>query len=419
MNSHPRLVVFAILIVALSALSFHGALDRFASEKVRATTIETVGIYVVAKTINAGVSMLQSAQVGVVVGSINLGEALDPLNDAIERLSGMVVWAIGSLFLQQIVLDVASDPVFKWLFGAVGLLTLCTLLPLGSTRFSEQACRVSGISEEMLEHSCMGVVKIFVIVAVLRFIVPVFIACSFLVSEMLVQSHLEENEDVLAVLKNEVTVNQDTAPPESAGLVEEKKDREKELAALQKTEVDYQKQLDDVIAKIKVLKDKAGFWRFVPERLGGKAPGPEVDILKAKQENFERKLEDIKQQIDEKNSELDCLDRKIEGKRCGSVLERLNPKEWFTGLTDWVSKLEIIKLKEMLAGLADSINDYLVSIAKMLIVLLIKNIVFPLLFLYIAMKCGISIIRRATPLVKSGLDTKREFQEAGKKLLGT
>ena len=308
MNSRPRLVVFVIMIVALSALSFHGALDSFAKERVKDTTIETIGIYVVARAINAGVSMLQSVDVGVeIVGSvsINPGEILDPLNDAVERLSGIAVWAIGSLFLQQIVLDVAVSPVFKWLFGAVGLLTLCALLPLGSTRFSEQACRVSGISEEMLNSSCKGVVRIFVVVAVLRFIVPVFIACSFLVSEMLVQSHLEQNKDELAVLDNEVRVNQDTAPPEDSGL------------------------------------------------------------------------------------------------------------------TDWASKLKILKLKEMLGRLADSMNDYLISIAKMLIVLLIKNILFPLLFLYIAMKCGISIIRRATPLIRSGLDTKRELQEAGKKMLGT
>ena len=419
MNSHPRLVVFVIMIVALSALSFHGALDRFASERVEATTIETVGIYVVAKGINAAVSVIQSAEFSPVVASVKPGEILDPLNDAIERLSGIAVWAIGSLFLQQIVLEVAASSVFKWLFGAVGLLTLCALLPLGSARFSERACRVSGISEEMLDRSCMGVVRIFVVLAVLRFIVPVFIACSFLVSEMLVQSHLEQNKNELAVLDNEAALGPDITSSESYRLNEEKNDKTKKLTDLRKTEADYQKQLDDAIVEIKALKEKAGFWRFVPERLGGKAPGSEVDSLKAEQEDLEHELEDIKRQIDEKNSELDCLDRKIEGKRCGSVLERLNLNERFAGLTDWASKLKILKLNEMLAGLADSINDYLVSIAKMLIVLLIKNILFPLLFLYIAMKCGISIIRHTTPLVRSGLDTKREFQEAGKKMLGT
>ena len=71
MNTRPRLVMFAIVILALSALSFHGALDRFARERVKDTTIETVAIYAVARAINAGVSVLQSTEVGVkIVGSV-------------------------------------------------------------------------------------------------------------------------------------------------------------------------------------------------------------------------------------------------------------------------------------------------------------------------------------------------------------
>lgn len=406
MNSHPRLVVFAILILALSALSFHGALDRFASEKVKATTIETVGIYAVARTINAGVSMLQSAQVGVVVGSINLGEALDPLNDAIERLSGMAVWAIGSLFLQQIVLDVAAGSVFKWLFGVVGLLTLCALLLLGSTRFSEQTCRVSGISEEMLDRSCMGVVRIFVVLSVLRFIVPVFIACSFLVSEMLVQSHLEQNKNELAVLDNEAALGPDITPSESYRLNEEKKNKTKELTDLQQTEADDRNQLAEVNAELDARKKKAGILSRLPGWLGGSAD-PKVDALEAKREDLERKLEGVKQQLETMNDELECIDRKLEGKSCGSMQERLS------------AMLEKVNPKEPIDRLADLANDHMVSIAEMLIVLFIKNILFPLLFLYIAMKCSVPIIRRATTLVSSGKDTKRELQEAGKKMLGT
>ena len=87
MNTRPGLVVFAAIIMALSALSFHGALDRFARERVKETTIETIGIYAVARVINSGVSVLQSAEVGVGL-QVNPGEILDPLNDATERLSG-------------------------------------------------------------------------------------------------------------------------------------------------------------------------------------------------------------------------------------------------------------------------------------------------------------------------------------------
>ena len=415
MNTRPGLVVFAVIILALSALSFHGALDRFARERVTRTTTETVGIYVVTRAINAGVSVLQSADVGVKIvasASFHPGQILDPLNDATERLSGVLVWAIGSLFLQQIVLEVAAGSVFRWLVAGVGLITLIALLPLGSLRFSERVCQMLGISREMLDRSCRGAVKVFVVVAMLRFIVPVFIGCSFLFSEMLVQSHLEKDAEGLTALSSEISTERNTSPPERAELIEQKNDKTKELTALRKTEADYQRQLDEVNAELKHLKEEAGLWRFVPKRLGGKASDPKVNALEAKRKELKSKLEDMEQQIDAKNSEIECIDRIMKGKRCGSMLERLKPAEIITALAD-------LNPMDKITSLAGSINDYMVSMARMLIALLIKNILFPLLFLYIAMKCGIYVIRRATPFVRSGMDTKLELQEEIKKLKGT
>ena len=411
MNTRSGLVVAAVIILALTALSFHGALDRFAGERVKETTKETVGIYVVAKAINAGVSVLQSADVSAVVASISPGEILDPLNDAVERLSGVVIWAIGSLFLQQIVLEVAGGPVFRWLFAGVGLITLIALLPMGSVRFSERACQMLGISREMLDRSCRGVVRVFVVVTVVRFIVPVFIACSFLVSEMLVQSHLKEDAEGLTALSSEVSTEQNTPPPERAELVEQKNDKTKELTALRKIEADYQKKFDEVNAEIKHLKEEVGLGRIVLKRLGWQASDPKADALEAKSKELKSKLKDMEQQIDAKNSEIECIDTTMQGKRCGSMLERLNPKEMIAGLLD-------INPMDKITILARSINDYTVSMARMLVALLIKNILFPLLFLYIAMKCSIYIIRRATPFVRSGMDTKLELQEEIKNLKG-
>ena len=411
-NTRPGLLVFATIILALSALSFHGALDRFAAVRVKDTTIETIGIYAITKAINAGVSVLQSAEVGVGVASVNPGEILDPLNDASERLSGILVWAIGSLFMQQILLEVTASPAFKWLFAGVGLITLFMLLPLCSDRLSERASKISGISREILDRSCRGAIRAFVIIAVLRFIVPVFIACSFLVSEMLVQSHLEKNAEELKVLSNEISAKSDTTPPEKEELAEQKKEKLKDLAKLQKSEADYQKQLDGVNSKIKLYKEEARNGKNLLERLGGQASDSKLDALKEKSAGLERKLGDSEQQVETVKSDIECIDRIMKGKKCGSMLERLNPVEMVAGLAD-------LNPMDKIASLARSINDYLVSMARILVALLIKNILFPLLFFYIAMKCSIHIIRRGIPLLKNGMDTKLELQEEIKKLKRT
>ena len=124
-----RAIIFAAFAFALLALSSHGALDDFAHEQVANTTTESIGIYAAARLINASISVLQTSQVNVpLLASIQIGELLDPINDAVERLSSAMIWAIGSLFLQRIVLEITSSPVFKWTFFAFGLAMIFALL---------------------------------------------------------------------------------------------------------------------------------------------------------------------------------------------------------------------------------------------------------------------------------------------------
>lgn len=76
-----------LLVSAVVALSFYGGLDQFAQEYRAETMKETVGIYALARSINSAVSVLLTSQVDVIIVSINIGEVLDPVNDAVERLS--------------------------------------------------------------------------------------------------------------------------------------------------------------------------------------------------------------------------------------------------------------------------------------------------------------------------------------------
>ena len=109
-NLHRAFILAAVALV-LTAFSFHGALDDFAHAQVVETTNESIGIYVISRAINASVSILQTSQVNVpLLASVQVGEMLDPVNDAVERLSSIVVWAVGSLFLQRILLEIAASP---------------------------------------------------------------------------------------------------------------------------------------------------------------------------------------------------------------------------------------------------------------------------------------------------------------------
>jgi hypothetical protein len=102
--------------------------------------------------IDAAVSLLQSAEIDVIFASVQLGELLDPINDAIERLSSVMLRAVGSLFLQRIVLEIASSPVFKWGFFAISLLAMLGMLLVAWERFCNLICEICGVSKTDLHR---------------------------------------------------------------------------------------------------------------------------------------------------------------------------------------------------------------------------------------------------------------------------
>ena len=95
-------------------------------------------------------------------------------------------------------------------------------------------------------------------------------------------------------------------------------------------------------------------------------------------------LEDLAQQIATTTNELECIDRRMEGKSCGSLLDRL---------TD-VSKAGIDNITKF----TDKANNLVLLIANVLIALFVKNILVPVLFLFVAWKFGGYMIKRAMSL---------------------
>ena len=200
-----QLIALATLALALPALSCQGAVDDFALERVAEATRESVTLYGVSRGMNAIVSSLQASEVRIPFVSTSPGEMLDPVNDGIERLSTILVWSIGSLFIQRIILEAASSTIFKWILLASGLVALSLILPLVSERFRT----FIPLSDRYLRRF----IRIFVIAAVFRFIVPIFVGSSFLVSEALLQPALDRERSELTETEEEVSRRTDGRSP--------------------------------------------------------------------------------------------------------------------------------------------------------------------------------------------------------------
>lgn len=386
-----RTMILAAVAVALVALSFHGTLDDFAHEKVTDTTTQSIGIYAAARLTNAAVSVLQTSEVKVpLLASIQVGELLDPVNDAVERLSSALAWAIGSLFLQRIVLESASSPVFKWIFLALGLAAISALLLFEWKRSRSVFLRTFAIPEVMLNECRNLMIRVFVIAVIFRFIVPVFIALSFLLSQMILESEIDGNAETLSSFSARIQMGSIDDRP----LADQKRQKETELEGLSRALQSLKRESEILDEEIDTLKDKMGWRRWLPETFGGRSPGEELAPAQARREEMGREMDRVQRRIEEKDEILECIDRRLAGENCKSFWDEFSS----AGKAGYARIAEIV-------GMA---GDMATNTVKLLAAVVMKNIVIPLVFLMIAVKCSLPMIRYSTRLVQ---DARREVED--------
>ena len=190
------LAAFALVLAIVSAL---GALDEFGQDFVAATMTESIGILLVSMGFDAGISALQNVPV--------FGAGLDPINDAVERLSTVIVWAIGSLVLQRTALELVSSAAFQWGFVAVCVVAVPLLLWLERRRSRSP-------STPGADRYRGWLVRILVAAAMVRFFVPVFLAASATVSNVVLQPEIDEHRTNLAALSAEIFGGDQAIPDE-------------------------------------------------------------------------------------------------------------------------------------------------------------------------------------------------------------
>ena len=160
-------------VMTLVFVSWQGKIDDHSQTYINESIQGAVVAYAGARTLNAGISVLQSTDVGIGFASITVGQALDPINDLIEDFSSLLKWAIGSLLIQKILLNLVSDLGFNLLLSGAGLWFIVDLI--WPSRFSIQ------------------VRKFFLSVLVLRFALVAAVLCNNLVDQLYLESELTQN----------------------------------------------------------------------------------------------------------------------------------------------------------------------------------------------------------------------------------
>lgn len=114
------LPIFAIFVFISTPLY-----DNLSKNYINNSLTNSALTYATLRGLNAAVSVIQESSINFGIGveaNIAIGQAVDPINDAIERFSDMItlsIWALGS---EKIIYEVSKTPLMIWIVIILSLI---------------------------------------------------------------------------------------------------------------------------------------------------------------------------------------------------------------------------------------------------------------------------------------------------------
>ncbi|MEN3110974.1 hypothetical protein ACFONG_03860 [Uliginosibacterium paludis] len=122
--SRARMLALPIALIVLAVIAWLPLLDTLSAGYVDAGFKRSATTFAVARSLNAGISFLQSTTVNVSIpllgsgGSIAPGELLDPLNDMVEDFSNIMLFITAAFALQKLLLVMGASSLLPLLLSA-------------------------------------------------------------------------------------------------------------------------------------------------------------------------------------------------------------------------------------------------------------------------------------------------------------
>ena len=351
-------LLFALFAVTIS---WTGGLQSQSDEYVTEALQSGAIVYATARGINGVVSFIQGTELNPAFVTFAVGEFLDPVNDLIERFSGLLMLALGSLSLQKILLEI---------FGHYGFSVLMTslfiLLSLSATY-----ARLAAWFDPLL--------KLFLVTIALHFMVSAVVMASSAVDQVFLQKADKERHANMTELHQELQTLGKARP--GAPTKAEVAAARAQLQALRAVESgQQQQQIDKLRRELASLERELEGMRSEVSMLCRLNPMcDEGESINAKKlETLEKQAElSVAEsaneltaaQIKELLAYLACAAKQQAGNACtfwGQAYSLVSPTEW----------------KQRLSIVDAQMNRYADNILTLLVSWLAKTIVIPLFFLY-------------------------------------
>ena len=346
-------------IVAICLVSGLGLIDDYSQAYLDEALSTGAIVYATARGINAAVSILQGTELEVFFATISIGEALDPLNDLIERFSGLLLIALGSLAAQKILLEIVSSAFF------VVLIAIITIATVGSIWYPP----LFAYRNVML--------KAFTITVLGRFALTFVVLATGMADQIFfLEKDLTRHEN-MRNLRDDVqrlSTRKPLAPSEAemqaiSNAIENAKERQdalkREIAPIEVEMTHLQAELDLLYAKQPFGCEYNPLCR-PPNAIIQLTR--EISNKKGYQQILHRQITNVGEQLKDLLEQQSCFYKQQRGENCS----------WLP-----ITKKEVERQWEKLKA---RISDFAATVIALLMSMLLKTVLIPLAFLWLWLK---------------------------------
>ena len=362
--SGNRKILSLLMLIIVPAIAWSGLLENFSGDYINQAFTGAGLIYATARGINALVSVLQGTELNVVFVTFAIGEALDPINDLVERFSAVVLFALGSLALQKILLGLVSHSLFNALLSMLGLAVAFALLRKDAELYR-------------------SFFKAFLVMAFLRFSLGLVVLANSWVDSAFLLEDDEQRHAAMASFQGELREASKLAGASGSSGELILQNRE-ELERLESSRMRNRQSLQELALELALAEaeleelisaDHMGC-TLITLPLCSAPVLQSYDLTKQlaqSVESLEAKDGVIDAKIDKLEDALECLQKRSRGESCG--------------LFDSVSRaVSPTQLRDKIAELETGMNDFAETTIDLLVSLLLKSIAIPIIFFYLLLR---------------------------------
>ena len=362
-DRNPQLVAIGVGIALITLNAWTGFIDRLTGDYLQEAMMGSGAIYATARAINALVSLLQGTEVNAWVATFAVGELLDPVNDLIERFSGVITIVMASLALQALLLGVFS-----------GLWIDVSLVALGGLAFWAH--------QKGSPEWAFKTLRIFFISLMVRLSMVVVAVAGHGFDQIFLNETVNNMHVKMKEFRTELEIisGQEQKDP---GLTDQIKQLENMVLEKEKNITIWEGRLIDSQNLIELFKkdlQESDSRTWLDKLLSNPSPPAaieaqhRIDLERAKQSDYEVALERVREELEVIADELGCIKKKELEQSCSFFPKLFSDDENKPSMT------------ERIEHLSQDINAFALNTVNLLATMLLKSILLPILFLAVFFK---------------------------------